>query len=79
MAKEVKIDVDKAIAKYNYEHPLDPIKGRRDLLDKIDSNLTEMSVHNWSKGKVPEAFKIVAKICDFTEITFDELITVTDK
>jgi len=75
MAELIKIDVDKARDKYNYENPLNPIKGRRDLLDRIDSNVSEITLYNWSKGRTPDGFGVVSKICELTSMTFDEILT----
>ena len=77
MAKEIKVDVDKAIEIYNSKHPNERITSRTQFVNMLNTDVSLMTLDNLKNGKnVPKSFNVVfemAHVCDCDVYDFLEI------
>lgn len=64
-------DMDRAVEVFNEKFPDNEIT-KADIAREV--GITYNTMGNWQNGKLPNAFLVVEKICNYTGISKDELI-----
>jgi len=76
MAKQIKIDVDKALAIYKSKN--NEKLTRKKLIDKIGGTFNYTTLSNWERGDVPKGFNTVFKIAEICDCDVKDIIEIKD-